>query len=132
MYTFLYILKIKKVTKAKYTAIIKDKTDKKVFTDWIREIQYTNSQSKDPYVAMPIYNLLEYSGNYWKASGGLSLYCKNVPNNTLADSNLSKSKFEWTNCSISTSESPAFFSITNKKLYVPVVTLYKIIKNSYN
>ena len=132
MYTFLYVLKIKKWTKAKYTAIIKDKTDKKVFTDWIREIQYTNLQSKDPYVVMPIYNLLEYSGNYWKASGDLSLYCKNVTNNTLADSNLFKSKFERTNCSISTSESPAIFSITNKKLYVPVVTLYKIIKNSYS
>ena len=28
---------------------------------------------------MPMYNLIEYSDNYSKTSGGLSQYCKDIP-----------------------------------------------------
>ena len=41
---------------------------------------------------MPIYNLIEYSDNYAKASGCLWQYHRNEPNDNLADSESFKSK----------------------------------------
>ena len=35
---------------------------------------------------MPLYNLLEYSGNYAKTSGSLLQYLRDEPNDNLADS----------------------------------------------
>ena len=41
---------------------------------------------------MPIYNLIEYSDNYAKASACLWQYHRNEPNDNLADSESFKSK----------------------------------------
>ena len=42
---------------------------------------------------MPMYNLTEYSNNYSKTSRSLWQYCKDEPNNNIADSK--SFKFEW-------------------------------------
>ena len=62
-------------------------TDKKVifkncapFTNCISEInnmQTDNAEDID--IVMPMYNLIEYSDNYAKATGSLWQYCKNIP-----------------------------------------------------
>ena len=41
---------------------------------------------------MPVYNLIEYSGNYSKTSGSLWQYYKDEPNDNIADSKSFKSK----------------------------------------
>ena len=43
-----------------------------------------------------MYNLIEYSDNYWKTSGGLWQYYKDEPNDNLADSESFKSKVKIT------------------------------------
>ena len=48
--------------------------------------------AKDIDIVMPIYNLIEYSDNYAKASGCLWQYYRNEPNDNLADSESFKSK----------------------------------------
>ena len=48
--------------------------------------------AKDIDIAIPIYNLIEYSDNYSKTSGGLWKYCKDGPNDNLPDSESFKSK----------------------------------------
>ena len=48
--------------------------------------------AKDIDIAIPIYNLIEYSDNYSKTSGGLWQYCKDGPNDNLPDSQSFKSK----------------------------------------
>ena len=45
---------------------------------------------------MPIYNLIEYSHNYSKTSGCLWQYCRDEPNNILANSESFKSKVKIT------------------------------------
>ena len=45
---------------------------------------------------MPLYNLLEYSNNYVKASGSLWIYYRDEPNDNLADSESFKSKIKIT------------------------------------
>ena len=45
---------------------------------------------------MPVYNLIEYSGNYSKTSGSLWQYYKDVPDNNLADSESFKYKVKIT------------------------------------
>ena len=45
---------------------------------------------------MPMYNLIEYSGNYSKTSGNLWQYYKDEPNDNLADPELFKSKIKIT------------------------------------
>ena len=62
-----------------------------------------------------MYNLIEYSNNYSKTSGSLWQYCKDEPNDNLENSESFKSKVN------STGEGR--FTITDTKLYVPVVTL---------
>ena len=64
---------------------------------------------------MPMYNLIEHSNNYSKTSGSLWQYCKDEPNDNLENSESFKSKVN------STGEGR--FTITDTKLYVPVVTL---------
>ena len=50
------------------------------FTNCISEINNTlidNAKHID--VVMPMYNLIEYSGNYAKTTGSLWQYCKDIP-----------------------------------------------------
>ena len=47
-------------------------------------------------IVMPMYNLIEYSDNYAKTSGGLWQYYRDESNNNLADSESFKSKIKIT------------------------------------
>ena len=50
------------------------------FTNCISKINNTqidNAEYID--IVMPMYNIIEYSGNYLKTSGGLLQYCKEIP-----------------------------------------------------
>ena len=50
------------------------------FTNCISEIINTQiDNGKDIDTVMPMYNLTEYSDNYWKTSGRLWQYCKDIP-----------------------------------------------------
>ena len=50
------------------------------FTNCISEINNTQvDNAKDIDTVMPMYNLIEYSDNYAKTSGGLWEYCKDTP-----------------------------------------------------
>ena len=47
-------------------------------------------------IVMSMYNLIEYSDNYSKSSGSLSLYYKDYPNNNITRSESFKSKVKIT------------------------------------
>ena len=67
------------------------------FTNYISKInniQIDNANNID--IAMPMYNLIEYSDNYSKTSGRLWQYCRDEPNGNLADSKSFKSKIKIT------------------------------------
>ena len=50
------------------------------FTNCISEINNTQiDNAKDIDIVMPMYNLIEYSDNYAKATGNLLQYCKDIP-----------------------------------------------------
>ena len=50
------------------------------FTNCISEINNTQiDNAKDNNIVMPMYNLIEYSDNYAKATGSLWQYCKDIP-----------------------------------------------------
>ena len=50
------------------------------FTNCISEINNTQTDNaKDIDIAMPMYNLIEYSDNYAKTTGSLWQYCKDIP-----------------------------------------------------
>ena len=50
------------------------------FTNCISEINNTQvDNAKDIDIVTPMYNLIEYSDNYSKTSGGLWQYCKDIP-----------------------------------------------------
>ena len=50
------------------------------FTDCISKINNTQvDNAKDIDIVMPMYNLIEYSANYYKTSGSLRQYCKDIP-----------------------------------------------------
>ena len=50
------------------------------FTNCISEINNTQiDNAKDIDIVMPMYNLIEYSDNYAKATGSLWQYCKDIP-----------------------------------------------------
>ena len=50
------------------------------FTKCVSEINNTNvDDAKDIDIVMPMYNLIEYSDNYSKASGSLWQYCEDMP-----------------------------------------------------
>ena len=56
------------------------------FTDCISEINNTETDNaKDKDVVMPIYNLIEYSDKYSKASGSLFQYYRDEPNDNAAN-----------------------------------------------
>ena len=49
------------------------------FTNFISEINNTDlDKAKDIDIVMPMYNLIEYSDNYSKTSGGWWQYIKNI------------------------------------------------------
>ena len=67
------------------------------FTNCISEINNTQIDNcKDIDIIIPLYNLLEYSNNYAKASGSLWQYYRNEPSDNLADSESFKSKIKIT------------------------------------
>ena len=67
------------------------------FTNCISEINNTPvDNAKDIDIVMPMYNLIEYSDNYAKTSGSLWQYCRDEPNDNLADSESFKSKIRIT------------------------------------
>ena len=50
------------------------------FTDCISKVNNTQEDNaKDIDIVMPMYNLIEYSANYYKTSGSLRQYCKDIP-----------------------------------------------------
>ena len=50
------------------------------FTNCISEINNTQiDNAKDIHIVMPMYNLIEYSGNYAKTTGSVWQYCKDIP-----------------------------------------------------
>ena len=75
-------------------AIATDRNNKKAickncspFTDHITEINNTQVvNAKDLNVVMPINNLIEYSDPYSKKSGSLYQFCRDEPDNNIADS----------------------------------------------
>ena len=67
------------------------------FINCISEINNTQIDNcKDIDIVMPLYNLLEYSDNYAKTSGGLWQYYRDEPNDNLADSESFKPKIKIT------------------------------------
>ena len=63
------------------------------FTKCISRINNTDiDTAQDIDIVMPMYNLIEYSDHYSKTSGRLWQYCKDEPNDSLADSESFKSK----------------------------------------
>ena len=63
--------------------------------DWTSEINNTQiDNAKDIGVVMPMYNLLEYSNNYSKASGNLWQYYRDEPNDNVANSESFRSKIK--------------------------------------
>ena len=57
------------------------------FTYYITEVKNTQrDDGKDVNVVMPIYNLTEYSNNYWKTSGSFQQYYTDEPALTNASS----------------------------------------------
>ena len=139
------------------------------FTNCISEINNTQvDNAKDLDIVMPMYNLIQYSDNYAKASESLWQYYRDEPNDNLANSESFKSKIKITGktpaagnekdveimvplkylrnfwrtleiplincevililtwvstCVITNSTDAGTFEITDRKLYVPVVTL---------
>ena len=67
------------------------------FTNCISEINNTQrDNAKDLDTVMPMYNLIEYSDNYGKKSGGLWQCYRDEPNYHLVDSESFKSKIKIT------------------------------------
>ena len=65
------------------------------FTICINEINNNQIDNcKDIDILMPMYNLIEYSDNCTKTSGSLWQYCRDEPNDNLADSESFKSKMK--------------------------------------
>ena len=67
------------------------------FTNCISEINNTQvDNATDIDIVMPMYNLIEYSDNYAKTSGGLWQYYRDEPNDNLTNSESFKSKIKIT------------------------------------
>ena len=63
------------------------------FIKCINRINNTEiDNAKDIDIVMPMYNLIEYSDNYWKTSGSLWQYCKDDQNDNLGNSRSFKYK----------------------------------------
>ena len=67
------------------------------FINFINEINNTQiDNAKDVDIVLIMYNLIEYCDNYSKISGDLRQYCRDQPNDNLADSESFKSKIKIT------------------------------------
>ena len=67
------------------------------FTNCISEINNTQlDNAKDTDIAMQMYNLIKYSNNYARTSGSLLQYCRDDPNDGLANFESFKSKIKTT------------------------------------
>ena len=67
------------------------------FLNCISEINKTQVDNvKDLDVAIPVYNLVEYSNNYSKTSGALWPHCKEEPDDDMTSSKSFKSKVKTT------------------------------------
>ena len=67
------------------------------FTPCISKINNTKiNDAQDIDIVMPMYNLIEYSDNYWKTSTSLWQYTKDEPNDNLANSESFKFKVKMT------------------------------------
>ena len=85
------------------------------FTKCISRINNTDiDTAQDIDIVMPMYNLIEYSDNYWKTSGSLWQYYKDEPNDNLADSESFKSKVKITG------STPAAGNTKDVKIIVPL------------
>ena len=68
-----------------------------LFTKFINKINSTEIYNvRDINIAMPMYNLIEYSDSYSKTSGSLWQYYKDEANDNLANSESFKSKVKIT------------------------------------
>ena len=68
------------------------------FTDCVNEINKTQvNNAKEPDVEMLMYNLIEYSDNYSKASKSLYQFCRHKPHAPLTDSESIKFKSKFLN-----------------------------------
>ena len=85
------------------------------FTKCISKISNTEiDNAQDIDIVMPMYNLIEYSDNYSKKSGGLWQYYKKEPNDNLANSESFKSKVKITG------NTPAGGNTKDVKIIVPL------------
>ena len=67
------------------------------FTKCISKMNNTEIDNvQDTDIIMPMYNLIEYSNNYWKTIGSSWQYYKDEPNDNLANSESFKSKVKIT------------------------------------
>ena len=67
------------------------------FINCISEINNTQiDNAKDIDIVMPMYNLIEYSGNYAKTSGSLWKHFRDEPDDNIEDSKSFKSKIKIT------------------------------------
>ena len=86
----------------------------------INSIEIDHAKGID--IVMPIYNLIEYSGNYSKTSGSLWQYYKNEPNDNPADPELFKSKIKITG------NIPTDGNTKNVKINLPLKYLEELLK----
>ena len=86
----------------------------------INSIEIDHAKGID--IVMPMYNLIEYSGNYSKTSGSLWQYYKNEPNDNPADPELLKSKIKITG------NIPADGNTKNVKINLPLKCLEELLK----
>ena len=85
------------------------------FTDCISEINNAQTDNaKDLDVVMPMYDLIEYSNNYSKASGSLWHYCKDDPNDNIINSESFEFKINITG------KTPAAGNTKDAKIAVPL------------
>ena len=95
------------------------------FTNCISEINNTQvDNAKDIDIVMPMYNLIEYSGNYAKTSEILWQYYRDEPNDNLANSESFKFKVKITG------KNPAAHNDKNVEIMVPLKYLSNFWRTS--
>ena len=93
------------------------------FINCISEINNTQvDNAKDIDIVMPMYNLIEYSDNYAKASGSLWQYFRDEPDDDLEDSESSKSKLRITG------KTPNNDNVKDIEIMVPLKYLSKFCR----
>ena len=88
------------------------------FTKCISRINGTEiDNAQDIVVAMPMYNLIQYSDNYSKTSGNLQQYYRDDPNDNITQSESIKSKIKITG------KTPATGNTKDVKIIAPLKSL---------